>query len=175
MELKGQPTRLSEDELVRSEARIVVYMAYNAGRFEDVLPFLRFRESDAVPRHTIGVHFRNTDKANDIASTLARAQAVWKPGRSVFLATDDVGAITTFQTAFGNDLYCTEPPGRPASGGGIHHALPEELAPLTKEGLNWLMIRDIVNLQNSVIFVDCPNSLFSQIVWFLRRMKLSPA
>lgn len=174
MELCGQPTRLSEEQLVCSDARIVVYMAYNAGRFEDVLPFLRFRAVGvAPPRPTIGVHFRNTDKANEIGDTLTRAQAVWKPGRSVFLATDDVRAIATFRSVFGSDLICTEPPGRPASGGGIHHATADELAAagITKEELNWTMIRDVLTLRSAVIFVDCPNSLFSQIVWFLRQMK----
>jgi hypothetical protein len=172
MELHGQPTRFPEDQLIRSEARVVVYMAYNAGKFEDVLPFLRFREVGGT-KPVVGVHFRNTDKANDIATTLARTQAVWKPGRSVFLATDDVKAIAAFQAAFGSDLIYTVPPARPASGGGIHHALPEELAAvgLTKEELNWTMIRDVMALRSAVIFVDCPNSLFSQIVWFLRRMK----
>jgi hypothetical protein len=173
MELRGQPTRLPEDQLVRSDARVVIYMAYNAGRFEDVLPFLRFRAVAETPRSTIGVHFRNTDKTNDIGDTLARTKAMWKPGRSVFLATDDMNAIATFRSLFGDDLVCSEPPGRPASGGGIHHALPEELAAvgITKESLNCLMIRDVLALRSAVIFIDCPNSLFSQIVWFLRRMK----
>jgi hypothetical protein len=171
MELRGQPVRLPEDQLVRSEARVVVYMAYNAGRFEDVLPYVRFRGGYEGARPVIGVHFRNTDKANDIGVTLARVQAVWKPGRSVYLATDDVNAIATFQSAFGEDLVFTVPPGRPASGGGIHHALPEELTTTTKEELNWAMIRDVTALRSAVIFMDCPNSLFSQIVWFLRRMK----
>jgi hypothetical protein len=175
MELRGVPVRVTESQILVSKERVVVYMAYNAGRMEDVLPHLVIREQPGatmVPKSVIGVHFRNTDKANDIGDALKRTQAVWKSGRSIYLATDDVGAIEAFRAAFGDDLICgATPPPRPASGGGIHHALPDELAAIgtTKEDLIWSMLRDISALRSSVFFVDCPNSLFSKVVWMLRR------
>jgi hypothetical protein len=175
MELHGVPVRLSEGEIIAAKERVVVYMAYNAGRLEDVLPYLVIRERPgAVARPVIGVHFRNTDKANNLGDTLRRVQAVWKPGRSIYLATDDAGAIDAFRSAFGSDLICgAPPPPRPASGGGIHHALPDELAAveLCKEDLTWSMLQDITTLRSAVVFVDCPNSLFSKVVWMLRAKK----
>jgi hypothetical protein len=174
MELRSAPVRLSEGEIVAAKERVVVYMAYNAGRLEDVLPYLVIRERGAGPKPVIGVHFRNTDKANDLSDTLRRVQAVWKPERSIYLATDDMKAIEVFRSAFGGDLICgATPPPRPASGGGIHHALPDELAAggLCKEDLIWSMLQDITTLRSSIIFVDCPNSLFSKVVWMLRVKK----
>ncbi len=170
--LDDAPVQLTESAILTATEPVVVYMAYCSGRLEDVLPYLRFRTVDpqGSVRYTIGVHFRNTDKANALEPMLARVRAVWKAGRSIYLATDDVGAISAFQSEFGGDVHFTRPPPRPANGGGIHHASAEELAAvgLTKEELTHAMVRDVLRLRNSVIFLDCPNSLFSRIVGVLR-------
>ena len=167
--------QLTESAIVAGSAPVVVYLAYCSGALEAVLPFLRFRTVDphAAVRYTIGVHFRNTDKANDLVPVLQRVRSVWKPGRTIYLATDDVAAIDTFQAEFGGDVHYTRPPPRPANGGGIHHASAAELEAvgLTKEDLTHAMIRDIMRLRDSVIFLDCPNSLFSRIVTVLRAFR----
>lgn len=166
------PVQLAESAILAAKEPVVVYLAYCSGRLEDVLPYMRFRTVDphSAVRYTIGVHFRNTDKANALEPMLARVRAVWKAGRSIYLATDDAGAISAFQSEFGGDVHFTRPPPRPANGGGIHHASAEELAAvgLTKEELTHAMVRDVLRLRNSVIFLDCPNSLFSRIVSVLR-------
>lgn len=170
--LDDTPVQLTESAILAATEPVVVYLAYCSGRLEDVLPYLRFRTVDphGAVRYTIGVHFRNTDKANALGPMLDRVRVVWKPGRSIYLATDDETAIDAFRAEFGGDVHYTRPPPRPANGGGIHHASAEELAAvgLTKEDLTHAMVRDVLRLRNSVIFLDCPNSLFSRIITVLR-------
>lgn len=174
--LDADPIGLPESVILTAQEPVVFYLAYCSGQLEDVLPYLRFRDPPGLPaggssiRATIGVHFRNTDKANSLTDVLQRTEHAWRPGRSVWLATDDLAAIEAFRTRFGADLQCQTPPPRPVAGGGIHHATAAELAAvgLTKEGLNWAMLRDVVRLRDCVLFVDCPNSLFSRVVHGLR-------
>lgn len=167
--------QLTETDIVAAPAPVVVYLAYCSGPIEGVLRHLRFKTQPpyASIRYTIGVHFRNTDKANALGPMLERVRGTWKPGRSIYLATDDGAAINAFQAEFGDDVHFTRPPPRPANGGGIHHASAEELAAvgLTKEELTHGMVRDILRLRDSVLFLGCPNSLFSLIVTVLRAFR----
>ena len=149
----------------------MVYLAYCSGRLEDVLPYLLFktpmtREAPAK----IGVHFRNTDKANDLDAILLQVKRVWRPGYTIYLATDDQEAVSVFRDVFGADVRATNPPPRPANGGGIHHCSAAELAEvgITKEELTHDMIRDVLRLRDTTVFLDCPNSLFSRTVSVLR-------
>jgi len=165
------PVQLSEQEITDATVQVVVYLAYCSGPLEGILPYLVFRSMDfASPKYVVGVHFRNTDKANPIGAILERTAHVWRSGRSIYLSTDDPAAIAVFRTRFGNDVTTSKPPPRPASGGGIHHCTAEELAAVgtNKEELTNDMLRDILCLVNSVVFVDSPNSLFSRIVHGLR-------
>lgn len=170
-----QQCQLTEAAILAAREPVVVYMAYCSGKLEHVLPYLRFRTTDphAPSRYMIGVHFRNTDKANALEPMLERVRGVWKPGRSIYLATDDGAAIDVFRAEFGGDVHFTRPPPRPSNGGGIHHASVEELAAVgvTKEELTHTMIRDVLRLRDSVLFLDCPNSLFSRIVTVLRSFR----
>lgn len=164
------PIQLTEQEIVTAREPVVMYLAYCSGQVEPLLPHLRLRAPTQPPRAAIGVHFRNTDKANSLADTLARVERAWRPGRKVWLATDDAAAVTAFRTRFGPDLEGLTPPPRPVSGGGIHHATAAELAAVgtTKERLLFDMMCDVVALRDCVLFVDSPNSLFSRIVHGLR-------
>jgi len=167
-----EPVQLTDAAIVTSRESVVVYLAYCSGPLEGVLPHLRFRTVDphGAVRYTIGVHFRNTDKSNDLTEMLERVQRVWRAGSGIYLATDDEAAIDVFCREFGGDVHYSRPPPRPASGGGIHHATAAELATvgLTKEDLTHAMIRDVMRLRDSVVFVGCPNSLFSAVVTGLR-------
>lgn len=172
--IDNELVQLSESAIAAATAPVVVYIAYCSGQLEGVLPYLQFKTADPHKhRYTIGVHFRNTDKVNALEPMLERVRGVWKPGRSIYLATDDALAIDVFQAEFGKDVHFTRPPPRPANGGGIHHASAAELAAVgtTKEELTHTMIRDVMRLRDSIVFVDCPNSLFSRIVTVLRSFR----
>ena len=168
------PVQLSEKQIGTAKEPIVMYLAYCSGKAEVVLPYLQLRNAAMqLPRAAIGVHFRNTDKANSLADVMARVERAWRPGHKIWLATDDVAAITTFRERFGPDLEGLTPPPRPASGGGIHHATVAELAAIgtTKERLQFDMMCDMLALRDCVLFVDSPNSLFSRIVHGLRAVR----
>jgi hypothetical protein len=169
--LDGAPVQLTANEIMTATEDVVVYLAYCSGRLEDVLPYLVFktpmtREAPAK----IGVHFRNTDKGNDLDAMLVQVKRVWRPGYSIYLATDDQAAVSVFRDIFGQDIRTSTPPPRPANGGGIHHCSAAELTAvgLTKEDLTHDMIRDVLHLRDTTVFMDCPNSLFSRIVTVLR-------
>lgn len=169
--LDGAPVQLTEQAILTATEDVVVYLAYCSGRLEDVLQYLVFktpmtREAPAK----IGVHFRNTDKTNDLDAMLTQVKRVWRPGYNIYLATDDVRAATEFLGVFGEDVRVSEPPPRPANGGGIHHCSATELSAvgLTKEELTHDMIRDVLRLRDTTVFLGCPNSLFSRIVTVLR-------
>lgn len=169
--LDGTPVQLAEQTILSATEDVVVYLAYCAGRLEDVLQYLVFKTP--MTRETpakIGVHFRNTDKGNDLDTMLTQVKRVWRPGYSIYLATDDIHAATEFLAVFGEDVRVSEPPPRPANGGGIHHCSMAELATvgLTKEELTHDMIRDVLRLRDTTVFLGCPNSLFSRIVTVLR-------
>lgn len=169
--LDGVPVQLTEQAILTAKEDVVVYLAYCAGRLEDVLQYLQFRTpmTREAPAK-IGVHFRNTDKANDLDAMLTQVKRVWRPGYSVYLATDDLTAASEFKQVFGEDVRVSAPPPRPVNGGGIHHCSASELAAvgLTKEALTHDMIRDVLRLRDTTVFLGCPNSLFSRIVTVLR-------
>ena len=169
------PVQVSEKQILAAQEPVVMYLAYCSGRVEPLLPYLRLRDAAQHPHATIGVHFRNTDKANSLADILDRVGRVWRLGRQIWLATDDVAAIAAFRERFGEDVTGLTPPPRPSSGGGIHHATAAELATVgtTKERLMFDMIHDMVALRDCLVFIDSPNSLFSRIVHGMRALRSS--
>lgn len=165
------PAQLTDREILTTDAQVVVYLAYCSGKFEQILPHLQFLTPPVTDGpYNIGVHFRNTDKANSIDATIASVRRVWAPGRTIWLATDDVGALDAFRGAFGDAVHTSPPPPRPANGGGIHHASAAELGAVStsKEELNHAMMHDLYRLRDAGVFVGCPNSLFTRIVEQLR-------
>jgi len=166
------PVQLTESVIQIASEPILVYLAYCSGPMELIVPSLRFRTLIPVglQRPVIGVHFRNTDKANSLSAILDRVAHVWRAGRSIYLATDDLRAIDAFCARFGEDVEYRRPPPPPVTGGGIHHVMAEDLAAVgtTKEELTHDMVRDLLRLRSAVVFVDSPNSLFSRIVQVLR-------
>ena len=157
------------DVVVQSEARVIVIAAYCAGDERLVIPYLRFLTPYEArsPPYDIAVHYRNTDKRNDITSFVKRVRELWKPGMSVYLATDDATALALFRAKFRADGSV---PPVAAAGRGIHHTGSAELGAMgtTKEALNHDMIRDLLHMRDAVQIVRCRNSLFSRIVGALR-------
>lgn len=166
------PVQVSEKQILTAQEPVVMYLAYCSGRVEQLLPYLRLRAPEQTNRSIIGVHFLNTDKANSLVDTLDRVGRVWRMGRQIWLATDDVAAIAAFHERFGEDVTGLTPPPRPSSGGGIHHATAAELATVgtTKERLMFDMMHDMVALRDCLVFID---SLFSRIVHGLRALRSS--
>jgi hypothetical protein len=155
------------DAVAKSEARVIVIAAYCAGDERMVIPYLTFLTPYSPKTYDIAVHYRNTDKRNDITPFVKRVRELWKPGMSVYLATDDATALALFRAEFGADGSV---PPVAAAGKGIHHTGSAELVAMgtTKEALNHDMIRDLLHMRDAVQIVRCRNSLFSRIVGALR-------
>ncbi len=173
LELNGSKVATSPHEIIVADTKIAVFAAYGYRGQEKTVPFLRFRYSDTIPRYDIGVHFRNTDKHNNLDAILTQMKHVWKPGRSIYFATDDAVALRVVRETFGDVVHGYEPPPPRSTGGGIHHTPAEELAAVgkTKEELNIEMIRDILILCDTVLFIPSSNSCFSWTVEAIRDLK----
>jgi hypothetical protein len=162
--------QLTDREITASAHSVVVYIGYCTGQLKNTMRFLKIKQNNTDKPYDIGVHFRNTDRINDINIVLQKVVAIWKEGMIIYLATDDRSAIHVFQEKFGDCVHFTVPPPRPSNGGGIHYSSPDELRAvgLTKEDLNNLALQDIIRLCNSSVFIGCPNSFFTRIVETVR-------
>jgi hypothetical protein len=153
--------------VAKSTARVIVIAAYCAGDERMVIPYLTFLTPYSPKTYDIAVHYRNTDKRNDITPFVKRVRELWRGGMSVYLASDDAVAAALFRAEFGAD---SSVPPIATAGRGIHHMGPADLAAAgtTKEALNHDMIRDLLYMRDAVQIVRCRNSLFSRIVSALR-------
>jgi len=167
--LDGQIILLSEEQVINCSDQIVVYTTFVRGDFGDVVPHLTFTQETEARVFDIGVHFRNTDKASDILPIIKNILDIWKPGMSIYFATDDDSSVSHFVSTFGMAVsYAAIPPR--LSKGGIHHIGQTALASigLTKEGLNHAAILDVRILCKASVFIGTESSYFTRFVQSIR-------
>ena len=110
----------------------------------------------------IGVHFRNTDRYNDINIFIKKIR-MYKDYK-IYIATDNINALHKFKTELKdyNIFYYFEP--YDAKGENIHFNNPD------KDNVIMSILVDMYMLYNSKIFINSPNSLVSKLV---KRMRLT--
>ena len=104
----------------------------------------------------VGVHFRNTDRSNDINNFLKEIKKYKE--YKIYLATDDINALHIFKNELKdyNLFYYFEP--FDANGENIHFNNPD------KDNVIMSILIDMYMLYNSNIFIKSPNSLVSKLV-----------
>ena len=113
----------------------------------------------------IGVHFRNTDRNNDIGLFISKLK-LYKDYK-IYIATDNISSLKKFKENLkGYDIfYYFEP--FDAKGKNIHFNNPD------KDNVITSILVDMYMLYHSEIFIDSPNSLVSKLVNLMRLSKES--
>lgn len=113
----------------------------------------------------IGVHFRNTDRYNDIHLFLGSLK-LYKDYK-IYIATDNISSLEKFKKELkGYDLFYYFEPFN-AKGGNIHFNDPD------KDKVIMSVLVDMYMLYHSEIFLDSRNSLVSKLVNYMRTSKES--
>jgi len=122
-------------------------------------------EKYKIDEKYIAVHFRNTDRFNNINDFINKIKKYKQ--KKVYIATDDTKAINIFKEKLVNyDLiYYYEPPD--FNGENIHFNNPD------KDQVVMSIIIDMFMMYNSEIFIDSPNSCISLLVNYMRSNKKS--
>lgn len=118
-----------------------------------------------VDEKYIGVHFRNTDRSNDINIFINKLK--FYKDYKIYIATDDFNALEIFKNKLKdyNIFYYFEPYN--ANGENIHFNDPD------KEKVIMSILVDMYMLYYCEIFIDSPNSLVSKLVNYMRISKES--
>ena len=113
----------------------------------------------------IGVHFRNTDRANDINIFIGKLK--FYKDYKIYIATDDYNALDIFKNELKDYdfFYYFEPYN--ANGENIHFNDPN------KDKIVMSLLVDMYMLYHCDIFIDSPNSLVSRLVNYMRISKES--
>jgi hypothetical protein len=116
----------------------------------------------------IAVHFRNTDRFNDINIFINKIKVEINKNKDykVYIATDNYNALQIFKKEFGDKIFYHFEPYN-AKGENIHFNNPD------KDNVIMSIIVDIYMLYHSDIFIDSPNSLVSKLVKRMRLVKES--
>ena len=117
----------------------------------------------------IGIHFRNTDRYNDINNCINKIKKLDSKFKhyKIYIATDDIKALYLFKKELKDyDIfYYFEP--YDAKGGNIHFNDPD------KDKVIMSILIDMYMLYHCDIFIDSPNSLVSKLVNYMRISKES--
>lgn len=113
----------------------------------------------------VGVHFRNTDRSNDINIFINKLK--FYKDYKIYIATDDFNALYIFKNELKdyNIFYYFEPYN--AHGENIHFNDPD------KDKIVMSILVDMYMLYHCDIFIDSPNSLVSKLVNYMRISKES--
>lgn len=110
----------------------------------------------------IGVHFRNTDRINNInifIDNLKKTKSKYKDYK-IYIATDDIKALKIFKNKFKDIFNYFEP--FDANGENIHFNDPD------KDKMIMSILIDMYMLYHCDIFIDSPNSLVSKLIKLMR-------
>lgn len=110
-----------------------------------------------------GIHFRNTDRKNDIMKYINRAKA----HKIIYLATDDAKAYNMMKDAMPDKTIIQYNNPFDANGHPIHYMEDDKY----KLVINLLV--DMYYLYNAKHFIDSPESLISGLVNYMRKNKKS--
>ncbi len=110
-----------------------------------------------------GIHFRNTDRKNDIIKYINRAKAY----KTIYLATDDATAYNMMKTALPNHTIIQYNNPLYANGKPIHYMEDD------KYKLTIHLLIDIYYLYKSKNFIDSPSSLVSRLITYMKKKNKS--
>ena len=151
---------------------IKIYAGNGGNCFMNILKYIRCNDEIKkilkkykVNNKYIGVHFRNTDRINNINTFLDKIK-IYKD-KQIYIATDNIISFNTFKTELKNyNLFFYNEP-YDAGGNNIHFNDPN------KEKMIMSIIIDIYMLYHSDIFIDSPNSLVSKLIKYMRNKQES--
>lgn len=113
----------------------------------------------------IGVHFRNTDRSNNINHFINNIRKHNKEYK-VYIATDDYKAINIFKKELKEYEIIMFSIPYDANGENIHYNNPN------KDEVIMNMLIDMYVLLNSTIFIPSENSLVSRLIIYMRNEKI---
>ena len=151
---------------------IKMYAGNGGNNLKDIIKYIKCNEevkekikSYKINERYIGVHFRNTDRYNDIDLFISKLK-LYKDYK-IYIATDNYTALKKFKKELKdyNLFYYFEPFN--ANGKNIHFNDPD------KDNVIMSILVDMYMLYNSEIFINSPNSLVSKLVTKMRLSKES--
>lgn len=151
---------------VESSEPVVMYASQD-GVFPDDFPIRivkseleKIEQEAKVPRQFIAVHYRNTDRRNDVDYfvTEAKRYCKKKSADKIFLATDDFHALDNFKRLLpGLDVFQLTSPGD-FHGKNIHYSEPN------KYQMVFESLLDMYVILRSKYFIPSRNSGYSKLI-----------
>ena len=147
---------------------IKIYVGHGGNSKENIVKYIKVKPEilaklDILPCKYIGVHFRNTDRINDINEYINKINKY--SNETIYIATDDYSAFDKFVNANKNNnlIQFTKPYN--ANGKPIHMNDPDKYILV----LNILI--DMYVLLKADIFISSPSSLVSKLIEYMRNTK----
>ena len=146
---------------------IKIYVGHGGNDRNNIVKYIRVKPEININKYIldkyIGVHFRNTDRINNIDEYINKISKYSK--QTIYIATDDYTAFDKFMTANKDNtlLQFTKPYN--ANGKPIHMNDPN------KYDLVMNILIDMYMLLKADTFISSPGSLVSKLVEYMRNNK----
>ncbi len=131
----------------------------------DICKILEKKDMSKINYCDIGVHFRNTDRKNDINEFVNRIKKYNK--KTFYLATDDYYALEKFKNILPNYNIITLTTPYNANGKNIHYNNDN------KDELIMNILIDMYILLKLDIFIHSSNSLVSKLILYMKKTNTS--
>ena len=149
---------------------IKIYVGHGGNSKNNILKYIRVKpdiinniQKNIISDKYIGVHFRNTDRINNIDIYINNINKYSQ--QTIYIATDDYSAFNKFQNANKNNILLQYTKPYNADGKPIHMNDPN------KYELVMNILIDMYILLHSDTFISSPASLVSKLIEYMRNTK----
>ncbi len=154
-----------------SETDILVLCFNFLDSYYSISKYLKFNDAN-FKKYDIAIHYRNTDKKNDIVKFLNRIEEFKNKidfsNKSIYISTDDLSSIEKFKNHIGDCFDYNKKFVK--NNNGIHkmNKLQLEEFNITKEELNNILLTELKILINCDHFIPSYSSCLSNVCHALR-------
>jgi len=153
--------------------RVKIYVGHGGNNRQNIVRYIgikpeilkQIKDNYNIENEYIGVHFRNTDRVNNINNYINIINSYNNINTTVYLATDDYNAFDMISKSISHNKIIQFSKPYNNNGGPIH------FSNVDKKELVMNLLIDMYFLINSSIFVPSEDSLISKLVMYIRHTK----